>query len=146
MQTLIAILMYTPLDTLDTLYWLERNSIVHKDVLLYAYHEYPSDAEKAQTRFKSKSAVPEFHQMCDKLISTISEVSLKDAFPDLIRQREHTIKMRETIQSNAIQKKRRLASPISLTPLVILVLGHVIAPIGILGYQEFVNTISNIGF
>lgn len=146
MQTLIAILMYTPLDTLDTLYWLERNSIVHKDALLYAYHEYPSDAEKALNRLKSKSAVPEFHQMCDKLISTISEVSLKDAFPDLISQREHTMKMRETIQMNAIQKKRRLASPISLTPLAILVLGHVIAPIGILGYQEFVNTISNIGF
>ena len=146
MQTLIAILMHTPLDTLDTLYWLEKNSTVHKDALLYAYHEYPSDPEKALNRLKSKSAVPEFHQICDKLISTVSEVSLKEAFPDLIGQREHIMKMRETIQLDAIAKKRRLASPISLTPLVLLVLGHVLAPIGILGYQEFVNTLSKMGF
>lgn len=146
MQTLIAILMFTPLDTLDTLYWLEKNSIVHKDPLLYAYHEYPSDAEKALNRLKSKSAVPEFHQLCDKLLSTICEVSLKDAFPDLISQREHTMKMRETIQLNAIENKRRIASPISLTPLVLLVIGLVIAPIGLLGYQEFTNTLGNLGF
>ena len=146
MQTLIAILMFTPLDTLDVLYWLEKNSVVHKDALLYAYHEYPSDAETALNRLKSKSAVPEFHQMCDKLLSTVAEVSLQDAFPDLISQREHTMKMRETIQLHAIEKKRRLASPISLTPLVLLVIGLVIAPIGLLGYQEFVNTLGNLGF
>ena len=146
MQTLIAILMFTPLDTLDVLYWLEKNSVVHRDALLYAYHEYPSDAETALNRLKSKSVVPEFHQLCDKLLSTVAEVSLQDAFPDLISQREHTMKMRETIQLHAIEKKRRLASPISLTPLVLLVIGLVIAPIGLLGYQEFVNTLGNLGF
>lgn len=144
MQTLIAILMYTPLDTLDTLYWLERNSQVHKDALLFAYHEYVSDPEMALNRLKKKSAVTEFHQICDKLLSTIYEVTLKDAFPDLIGQREHIMKTREVVQLNMLEKKRRLASPISLLPLAILVIMHVIAPIGILGFQEFSNALKNI--
>ena len=145
MQTLIAILMHTPLDTLDTLYWLEKNSTVHKDALRFAYHEYPSDPEMALNRLKSKSAIPEFISLCDKLLSTVVEVTLKEAFPDLISQRDHIMKMRETVQNDAIEKKRRLASPVALAPLVCLILGHVLMPIGILGVQEFTNTLGSLG-
>ena len=38
LQTIISILMNTPTDTLETLYWLEKQSRVHKHAILDAYH------------------------------------------------------------------------------------------------------------
>lgn len=146
MTTIIAILMHTSMDTLDAIYWLYKNSAIHSDFLLFAYHEYPSDAEKAIERLKSKSAVPEFHQLCDKLKTTIHRITLAEAFSDLNEEREHQLKIREMVDTNAIEKKRRLASPIALAPLAVLVIGHVLAPIGILGFNEFKNALSQAGF
>lgn len=144
MQTLIAILMYTNLDTLDVLHWLEMNSTVHKSALLYSYIEYPSDPEKALNRLKAKSSVPEFHQLCEKLLSTVYEINLHDAFPDLINQREHIMKQRETLQLNAIDVKRRWASYAAMAPLVVLVVGYVLGPIGLVAIQEFTKTMGQL--
>lgn len=144
MQTLIAILMYTNLDTLDVLHWLEMNSTVHKSALLYSYIEYPSDPEKALNRLKAKSSVPEFHQLCEKLLSTVYEINLHDAFPDLINQREHIMKQRETLQLNAIDVKRRWASYVAMAPLVVLVVGYVLGPIGLVAIQEFTKTMGQL--
>ena len=89
MQTMLSILMYTSLDTLEAIYWLIQTSKIHKDILLFCYHEYPSEPEMAVDRMKSKVNLPEFQNMCDKLISTIHSVSLKEAFGDLIADRQH---------------------------------------------------------
>jgi hypothetical protein len=146
LQTIITMLRDTNVDTLDVLYWLERNSVIHKDALLYAYHEYPSDPEKALNRLKSKSTIPDFLSICDKLINTIYQVSLAEAFSNLVTQRNHVMKIREMVQKESIKKKRRIASPLAMAALIVLVIMLVIAPIGILGYQQFVNTMEEAGF
>lgn len=146
MQTIIASVMGTSLDTFSVLYWMEKNSSVHKEALLYCYHEYAQDAEMALERLKQKSTVAEFNHMCDKLISTIHQITVKDAFADLIVERNHVMKIREMVQESTIDNKRALASPLALSPLYALAFLHILAPIGILGFQEFKDVLGQVGF
>lgn len=146
MQTIIASVMDTSLDTLAVLYWLEKNSSVHQDALRFCYHEYPSDPEMALNRLKSKSTVAEFHHMCDKFITTIHQISMKEAFSDLISDRNHIMRIREMVQDETVASKRTIASPLALAPIFALAIMHILAPIGILGYAEFVKAFAQSGF
>jgi Flp pilus assembly protein TadB len=139
MQTMLSILMYTNLDTLSTLWWLGKQSRVHKAALVYAYHEYPSDPEKALNRLKDKSPLPEFHNIVSKLLSTIYQISLAEAFSELISEREHLLAIREMVYENAIGKRRMLASPIARAPLMLCVVLYALAPIVLLAGTEFLK-------
>lgn len=141
MQTIIASLMGTTLDTMSVLYWLEKNSTVHQEALLFCYHEYAQDAEMALDRLKQKSTVAEFNHMCDKLISTIHQITIKDAFADLIVERNHVMKLREMVQESTIETKRMVSSPLALAPIYALAFLYVLLPIGILGFAEFKNVL-----
>lgn len=146
MQTVIASVMDTSLDTLSVLYWLEKNSSVHKDALLFCINEYPSDPDLALNRLKSKSTVAEFHHMCDKLITTIQQISIKEAFADLITERNHIMRIREMVQENTINSKRTISSLLALAPIFALAIMHILAPIGILGVAEFTKVFTQAGF
>lgn len=146
MQTIIASVMDTSLDTLSVLYWLEKNSSVHKDALRFCYHEYPADPELALNRLKSKSTVAEFHHMCDKFITTIHQISIKEAFSSLITDRAHIMRIREMVQEETINSKRMIASPLALAPTFALAIMHILAPIGILGFAEFTKAFAQAGF
>ena len=142
MQTVIAALMDTPLDTLDIIYWLEKNSVIHKDVLRYCYHEYTNDAEKALTRLKHQSTLVEFTRIVDKLMSTISQITVAEAFSDLGADRAHVMKMREMNTDEMIERKRAIASPLALAPAAMLAVGIMLIPIGVLAMTELTRALS----
>ena len=144
MQTMISILMYTNLDTLEVLWWLARQSRIHKDALSYAYHEYPSDPELALSRLKDKSTLPEFQQLIERLFSTVHQISLADAFSDLITERDHMLRIKEMVQEASLMKKRASASPFSRASLIIACCGHVLAPIAILAVSGFINVFNQL--
>ena len=146
MQTMLSILMYTTCDTLDAIYWLIKTSTIHKDILIYCYHEYPSNPELSIERMKGKVNYAEFQNMCDKLISTINYVSLYDAFADLIIEREHVMQLREMTQDAALKKKRQLASPLAMASLFVLCVGLILAPVGYLGIREFTKAFEQMGY
>lgn len=144
MQTIICILSATTLDTQEVLYWLSKNSIIHKDHLNFAFHEYTSDPEMSIQRLKRNSVVPEFHQLCDKLTLTCFNINLKEAFIDLIPERNHMMKIREMESDTLIQNKRSKASPISQIPLYATIFGMIVAPTLILGFSQFKQVIGNL--
>jgi hypothetical protein len=145
MQTVITMLMYTSADTLDVLYWLMKNSVIYQDALLYAYHEYPSDPERALYRLKSTSTLPEFLSICDKLLTTVHQISLEEAFRSLITRKNNLMKITEMYQEESIAHKRRIASPFSLAPLVLFAFLLILAPLGILGVEQFVKVFNESG-
>lgn len=145
LQTMLAILRYTNLETMEALYWLARQSRIYQTAIYFAYHEYPSDPELALNRLKDKSSLPEFQQICERLLSTISQVTIRDAFSDLESERDHMLRIREMVQNNAIEKRRRICSPISRAPLMLMMFGHVLMPIGVLGFNEITNMMGQLG-
>lgn len=145
LQTVITILMNTSVDTMETLYWLQRQSRTHRNALIDAYHEYPSDPELALYRLKSKVNVPDFKRMVDKLVLTIHQISLADAFSDLISERTHVLRIREITQQAILKKKRSMVSPLALTPIALTAFCYIILPLGILGIKEFLRALEMAG-
>lgn len=145
LQTMLAILRYTSLDAMEALYWLGRQSRIYQTAIYYAYHEYPSDPELAIERLRDKSNLPEFQQICERLLSCISQITLKEAFMDLESERDHMLRIREMVQTNYVEKKRRQCSPISRAPLMIMVFGHVLMPIGVLAFNELSSMMEQLG-
>ncbi|WP_105614122.1 hypothetical protein [Vallitalea okinawensis] len=146
LQTIIAILMNTSCDTLDTLYWMERQSRVFKNVLLDAYHEYPSNPELALNRLKAKAVLAEFKRMIDKLILTIHQITLAEAFSDLVSERDHVMRIREITQNKTLKRKRAMVSPLAMTPLVLTAIAYILLPLAILGYKEFTEALTQVGY
>lgn len=144
LQTIITILMNTSVDTMDTLYWLERQSRVHKNALFDAYHEYPSDPDLALNRLKARVFLPEFKRMIDKLILTIHQISLAEAFSDLVSEREHVLRLREISQRSMLKKKRAFASPLAMLPVALTTILYLLVPLGILGFKEFTTALQNL--
>jgi hypothetical protein len=144
LQTIISILMNTSTDTLETLYWLEKQSRVHKNAILDAYHEYPSNPDLALNRLKAKAVVPGFRRLVDKLLLTIHQITLGEAFSDLVTERDHVMRIREITQNSTLSKKRMFVSPLSMAPLVLTAILYILVPLGILGFKEFVTALSHI--
>lgn len=145
LQTMLYVLMFTNLNTWDTLYWLGKQSKIHHDVLVYAFHEYTSDPDLALERLKDTSTVPEFERMCDQLESTISDISLREAFASLLNDRAHMMAMREVAQKYTVDKKRVKSTKFAWAPAVLTGVGYFLAPIGILGVKQFIDTFSQFG-
>jgi len=146
LQTMISILMNTSTDTLDTLFWLERQSRVHKNALIDAYHEYPSNPDLALNRLKAKAVLPGFRRLVDKLILTIHQITLAEAFSDLVTERDHVLRIREISQTTTLNKKRAMVSPLAMAPLVLTAVLYILVPLGILGFREFTAALSNIDY
>lgn len=144
LQTVIAILMDTNLDTLSVIYWLAKSSDIHKNILTFCYHEYVRDPEMALRRLKDKSAIPEFASMCDKLITTIHQVTLGEAFEDLIAERDNTMKIREVVQLDALKSKRNLAGPIATAPMMVWMVAVFIVPLAIVAVKSAISMLGNL--
>lgn len=143
LQTLMAILMNMDLDTLDAIWQLCQNSRIHKDMLIYCYHSYPSNPDKELTRLQSKTPIIDFKRFIGKLKLTISDLSLAEAYSDLRIERDHMIRVREVAMYATIDKKRTFCGPISLVPIGCVVIGELLIPLGYLGIKEFMSALSS---
>ena len=143
LQTLVTIYMTTDMDTLDILYELSQQSRIHKEMLTYCYHSYPSNPEKELKRLESKTPLVEFKRFIGKLQLTISDLSMQEAFSDLIIEREQIMRIREITIQATIGRKRGLCGPVSLVPLGCMVIGELLIPLGYLGYREFTSALSS---
>lgn len=145
LQTLMAILMNMNIDTLDAIWQLTQHSRIHKDMLMYCYHSYPSNPELELARLKSKTPIIEFQRFLGKLELTISDLSLAEAYSDLKIERDHMLRIREQTMYATIDKKRRICGPISMTPFICLVICEFLIPIGYLGITEFTKALGSMG-
>ena len=145
LQTLMAILMNMDIDTLDALWQMTQHSRVHKNMLMWCYHSYPSNPEKELVRLQSKTPIIEFKRFIGKLLLTISDLSLAEAYSDLKIEREHMIRVREINMYATIDKKRGMCGPVSMTPLGFMVVGELLIPLGYLGIKEFMSALGSMG-
>jgi hypothetical protein len=137
LQSLMAIVMCMGVDTIDALEQLCTNSRIHRPMLLYAYHSYPAHPDKELDRLKSKVTLVEFKRLVEKLKLTTVDLSLEEAFSDLLLEREHMVRMREMAMIEAITKKRHLAGMLAQVPLGAMVTLQMLLPIAYLGIKEF---------
>lgn len=146
LQTVIAVLMDTNLDTLSVISWLAMSSDIHKEILTFCYHEYVRWPEIALQRLQSKSASPEFSSMCEKLMTTISQVTLAEAFEDLVGERQNTLKSREVVQLNQLKAKRNIAGPVAMAPMGVWIIAVFLLPVAIVAVRSFTSMMTQLNF
>lgn len=144
MQMLMTIIMNTDADTLEALEQLCQISKIHKDLMLYCYNSFPSNPKEELQKLKRQTPLIDFKRFIDKLELTVDDLSLKDAFSDLIIEREHILKLRQMKMQASINKKRSLCGQLSLAPLMIMTVLDMLVPIIYLGYTEFVNALNGL--
>jgi len=145
LQTLVTVLMSIDMDTIDVLNQLSQNSRIHKNILLYCYHSYPSDPLKELTRLQSKTPLIEFKRFIGKLKLTVSDLSLREAFSDLMIERSHILKLREVVMETSLKKRRSACGMLSMMPIGSMVLGSLLLPLGALGFLEFQRALGMLG-
>jgi hypothetical protein len=143
LQTLASILMNTNMDTLDLLRQFAQQSRVHKHMFMYAHQGYPSNPQLELARLASKTPLIEFKYFIKKMELTISDLSLKEAYSDLLIERSHILREREMTIKSSIDRKRGLCGPLSMVPLAAMIIGEFLLPIGILGFNEFMNALNS---
>ena len=141
----MAILMNMNIDTLDAIWQMCQHSRVHKDMLMYCYHSYPSNPELELARLRSKTPIIEFQRFLGKLELTVADLSLAEAYSDLKIERDHMLRIREQTMYSTIDRKRRICGPISMTPFICLVICEFLIPIGYLGITEFTKALGSMG-
>lgn len=145
LQTLVSILMNTNIDTMDMLSEMAQHSRIHKNMFLYAYQGYASNPELELTRLQAKTPLVEFKRFIGKMKLTISDLELREAYSDLLLEREHIMRIRDMATKDAINAKRFYCGPLSMIPLGCMIVGEFLVPIGILGYNEFMGALANMG-
>lgn len=142
-QTLASILMNTNIDTIGMLKHFAQHSRVHKPMFTYAYQGYPSNPELEISRLQSKTPLIAFRRFIGKLKLTISDLSMREAFSDLLIEREHILRMRDMAITASINAKRSMCGPLAMVPLAAMIIGEFLIPIGILGYNEFMGALKS---
>lgn len=144
LQTIIGIMMNTQIDTLELLDWLSKHSRVFRPIIIDAYHEYASDPQKALEKLKNKGNIAEFKHLIDKLILTIHQISIAEAFADIMSEREHLLRMREIAQTKSIETKRSAMSPIAVSTTALVVGLYFIAPILMVAITQFSDILKDL--
>ena len=136
LQTLMTIIMTSDCDTLEALEQMTEISKIHKDMLTYCYHGYPSNPELELARLSSKTNIVEFKRFIDKLKLTINDLSLKEAFSDMLIEREYINSIKKMTAIKTIDENKNLCDMLIKIPNYGLVIGTVLTPIIILGISE----------
>lgn len=144
MQTLMSITMNTDADTLDALEQMSEMTQIHKSIMLYCYHSFPSAPDKELARLQSQTPLMEFKRFIGKMRLTTEDLSLREAFSDLRLEREYIQKERDRKIRNSIHKKAVLCGFIFKAPLVVMIFGDLLYPLGYIGITEFQTTMASV--
>lgn len=144
LQTMAIILSATDMDVLRGLYWMERQSSIHKEVIRYCYHEYTSDPLGALGNLKQKTDNVEFRKIINKFMSASVKLSLADAFSDMKLDKQQYMYMRDSRQAEALESKRQNAKLACVLPGGIALIGLFVAPIIILGFTQLTGSLGGL--
>lgn len=144
LQTMMLALSQTTMDVSEVLYWLERQSTIHKVPLSYALQEYASDPELALERLKFAVGSTDFKRLAAKLQTAVYTLSLSEAFSDMVLDKEQLLRIREMTQDEVIRSKQQNARLFANMPIAIMLTGGFVAPIIILGFTEILRAFSSL--
>lgn len=144
MQTMMMVLSNTQMDVFNALYWLNKQTIVHKPMFTYAYQEYTSDPEGSLERLKEKIDNKDLKRLVSKLISTVYSLSVSEAFCDMAADRNQSIQIKEMYEEESIARKVNKASSLSIGPFYVAIFGGFVIPILYLGIMQLMNALSTL--
>lgn len=144
LQTIMTILMSMNCDTLEALEHLTQISTIHKDMLTYCYQGYASNPIAELDRMIEKTPIPDFKRFIEKMKMTVDELSLSEAFIDLIQNREHICNVRDEVLKNNIDNRRNKCGQRAKMPFMMTLILLFVFPLMYMGYTEMMSGINEL--
>lgn len=145
LQTVMITLSSTGISVYEILYRLYDLSTIHRSNLSYCCQTFIRDPEMSLEILSDSSNVPEFKKMCRKLNKSIYNLPVKDAFMNIVPDKEQSLSIKELDMKNNLRKKSNLANLLALTPVVLVLVLQAIAPLMILGFKQMMDMQSVLG-
>ena len=144
LQTMAIILSATDMDAFKGIYWMEKQSAIHKEIIRYCYHEYTADPIQALDNLKKKTDNIEFHKIINKFKSASLTLSLGDAFNDMKMDKTQAMYMRDAKQAENLESKKQNAKLICVVPGGLALIGLFVLPIIILGFTQLTGSLGGL--
>lgn len=144
LQTIMTILMSMNCDTMEALEHLNQISTIHKDMLTYCYQGYASNPMAELNTMIEKTPIPDFKRFIEKMKMTVDELSLEEAFIDLIQNREHICNVRDEVLKNNIDSRRNKCGQRAKLPFMMTLILLFVFPLMYMGYTEMMSGINEL--
>lgn len=144
LQTIMTILMSMNCDTMEALEHLTQVSTIHKDMLTYCYQGYASNPIAELSNMIEKTPIPDFKRFIEKMKMTVDELSLEEAFVDLIQNREHICNTRDEVLKNNIDKRRNKCGQRAKVPFMMTLILLFVFPLMYMGFTEMMSGINEL--
>jgi hypothetical protein len=144
LQTIMTILMSMNCDTMEALEHLTQISTIHKDMLTYCYQGYASNPIGELNTMIEKTPIPDFKRFIEKMKMTVDELSLQEAFIDLIQNREHICNIRDEVLKNNIDNRRSKCGQRAKLPFMMTLILLFVFPLMYMGYTEMMTGINDL--
>lgn len=144
LQTMMIALSQTTMDVSEVLYWLERQTTLHRAVLSRAMQEFTYQPIESLERLKMSVSSADFKRLVSKLEATVYNLPLKEAFSDMLLDKEQLMRVREMAQDEEISLKKQNASFLAQMPIFLVLLAGFVGPIIVLGFSEVMRVFSTV--
>lgn len=144
LQTLMIVLSHTKMDVDDALFWMERQSSVHKAIIRYAYHEYHSDPLGSLERLKDASSHIDFKRLIAKLQTAVYVLSIQDAFKAMALNKAHSLQKREMYMMETIESRKNNAKLIAMAPAGFMLVFRFVGVILAVGVSDLLKTFQDV--
>lgn len=144
LQTIMTILMSMNCDTMEALEHMTQVSTIHKDMLTYCYQGYASNPIAELNTMIEKTPIPDFKRFIEKMKMTVDELSLEEAFVDLIQNREHICNIRDEVLKHNIDNRRNKCGQRAKVPFMMTLILLFVFPLMYMGYTEMMSGIDEL--
>lgn len=145
LQTVMITLSGTGLSVYEVLYRLLDLSTIHKSNISYACQTFVKDPEFALDVLSDNSKVMEFKRMCTKLRRSVYNLPIRDAFKDLVVEKEQSLAIKEMNAVDMVNKKANLANLLACAPVACVLILQTLLPLLILGFKQILDMQSTLG-
>ena len=144
LQTMMIVLSETKYNVFKAIGWLEKQSTVHKAALRQCHYAYSSNPYKALDELQDSTTSADFKRLIRKLKSASFDLSLHDAFSDMVVDKQNSLTIRELLRNEELESRKNSAKLYAIAPAAIALVGSFIGPVLILGVNEMMNTMSSL--
>lgn len=139
LQTVMITLSGTGLSVYEVLYRLMEMATVHKTSISYTCQIFTKDPERSLDILSDQSAVEEFKRMCTKLKKSIFNLPIRDAFRNVVVEKEQSLAIKEMDAMNQVNRKANLANVLAVAPVACVLVLQTLLPLMVLGFQQILN-------
>lgn len=142
-QTIILMLMKIERVNVEIiLEWLERYSNIFREPITKCVNNYEAGSWEALEELKNDVSYPQFIRLVESMQAAVEKIPIQEAFDELDTERAYYQDKRKDSNDRLIARKGLIGKAIGFTPMIVLFVGYLIAPLVVIGLLSMTSSFS----